>query len=184
MSENSDITGRQIAAGRILAGLGEEDLAGRANVSVATLGRIEAGDSASPELTNAVLAVRRALEAAGVEFTDGGQPGVRMRGRVRDGLSDGGDKAYEAASGWFGFVAWDGDRAIEIRASHRALDDLDPTTRRGSDYRGIVERNRERIFEVGRRLFECGIFERDGAVSIRVLSVAATPMSAPRSRLP
>ena len=79
MSENSDITGRQIAAGRILAGLGQEDLAGRANVSIATLGRIEAGDSASPELTNAVLAVRRALEAAGVEFADADQPGVRIK---------------------------------------------------------------------------------------------------------
>jgi transcriptional regulator with XRE-family HTH domain len=79
MSKSSDITGRQIAAARILAGLGEKDLAGRANVSVATLGRIEAGDVAPPELMNAVLAVRRALEAAGVEFADGAEPGVRMK---------------------------------------------------------------------------------------------------------
>jgi hypothetical protein len=39
---------------------------------------METGDGAQ-ELAKDMLAVRRALEAAGVEFTKGGQRGVRMK---------------------------------------------------------------------------------------------------------
>ena len=78
MNESDQITGRQIAAGRALAGLGPEEMARLADVSVPTLRRMETGDGAQ-ELANDMLAVRRALEAAGVEFTNGGQRGVRMK---------------------------------------------------------------------------------------------------------
>jgi transcriptional regulator with XRE-family HTH domain len=78
MNESDQITGRQIAAGRALAGLGLEEMARLADVSVPTLRRMETGDGAQ-ELANDMLAVRRALEAAGVEFTNGGQRGVRMK---------------------------------------------------------------------------------------------------------
>ncbi|SDR49538.1 Helix-turn-helix domain-containing protein [Rhizobiales bacterium GAS113] len=53
------------------------DLAAAAGVSPNTITRIEAG---LPSNSSTVSAVRRALEAAGVEFTNGGQPGVRLRG--------------------------------------------------------------------------------------------------------
>lgn len=77
-NEGDQITGRQIAAGRALAGLAHEELARQANVSVPALSRMEAGDGAQ-ELANDRLAVRRALEAAGVEFTNGDQRGVRTK---------------------------------------------------------------------------------------------------------
>ena len=73
------ITGRQIAAARTLLGMSQVDLAARSNISVPTLKRMEGSDGAASGLTNNVAAVRAALEAAGVEFTNGGQPGVRMK---------------------------------------------------------------------------------------------------------
>jgi hypothetical protein len=56
--------------------LGVRDLARLAKVSPATVVRFEA----SGELKERTVdAVRAALEAAGVEFTNGDQPGVRLK---------------------------------------------------------------------------------------------------------
>ena len=56
--------------------LSVRDVATMANVSTNTLTRLENGE----ELKLRTLeAVRNALEKAGVEFTNGDQPGVRMR---------------------------------------------------------------------------------------------------------
>jgi transcriptional regulator with XRE-family HTH domain len=74
------ITGRQIAAARALLGMNQPELAKGANISVPTLKRMEASEGAASGLANNVLAVRRALETAGVEFTNSGQPGVRLKG--------------------------------------------------------------------------------------------------------
>ena len=79
MSENDQLAGRQIAAARVLAGLSQETLATGANISVPTLRRMEASVGQARGYANNVAAVRRALEAAGVEFTNGDQPGVRLK---------------------------------------------------------------------------------------------------------
>ncbi|MER8581728.1 transcriptional regulator [Mesorhizobium sp. M1423] len=81
MSGNDQISGRQIAAARALAGIGQSDLAAAASISVPTLRRMEASEGAASGLANNVAAVRRALEAAGVIFVDenGEGPGVRLR---------------------------------------------------------------------------------------------------------
>jgi transcriptional regulator with XRE-family HTH domain len=75
------ITGRQIAAARVLLGMAQSDLAERANISVPTLKRMEASDGQAQALPNNVAAVRRALEEAGVLFLDpnGKGAGVRLR---------------------------------------------------------------------------------------------------------
>ena len=62
-----------------MAGISQADLAAAANISVPTLRRMEASDGAVTGFTNNVEAVRRALESAGVEFTDGDEPGVKLR---------------------------------------------------------------------------------------------------------
>ncbi len=54
-----------------------EDLAERTGLSRMTITRFESGQGRSNRAT--VLAMRQALEAAGVEFTDGDEPGVRLR---------------------------------------------------------------------------------------------------------
>jgi transcriptional regulator with XRE-family HTH domain len=75
------ITGRQIAAARTLLGMVQAELASRSAISVPTLKRMEGSEGHAAGLANNVTAVRAALEAAGVEFTNGAQPGVRMRKR-------------------------------------------------------------------------------------------------------
>jgi len=58
--------------------LGVRELAARAKVAPSTITRLEAGE----ELRERTIeAVQRALEAAGVEFTNGDAPGVRLRHR-------------------------------------------------------------------------------------------------------
>lgn len=76
-----NITGRQIAAARVMAGMDQKSLASAANVSVATLRRMEASPGPASGLANNVAAVLRALEEAGVEFIpeNGGGPGVRLK---------------------------------------------------------------------------------------------------------
>lgn len=74
-------TGRQIAAARTLIGMSQPDLAARANISVPTLKRMEASTGPAVGMANNVLAIRAALEAAGVIFVEenGEGPGVRLR---------------------------------------------------------------------------------------------------------
>jgi len=72
-------TGRQLAAARALLGISQTDLARRSAISVPTLKRMEASAGRASGMTNNVLAVRRALEDAGVEFTNHGLPGVKMK---------------------------------------------------------------------------------------------------------
>ena len=79
MSEKYHPTGRQIAAARTLAGISQADLAASAQISVPTLRRMEASEGQASGMANNVTAVMRALEEAGIEFLNHGQPGVRLR---------------------------------------------------------------------------------------------------------
>jgi transcriptional regulator with XRE-family HTH domain len=81
------ITGGQLRAARALLRWSADDLAAKSKIGVATVRRAEATDAA-PSITEANLdALKRTLEAAGVEFTNGGQPGVRLK-RPEDTHSD------------------------------------------------------------------------------------------------
>jgi hypothetical protein len=77
------LTSAQIRASRGLLRWSAEHLAREAALSLATIKRAEAADYETSMTTANDLAVRRALEAAGVEFIDenGGGPGVRLRKR-------------------------------------------------------------------------------------------------------
>ncbi len=79
------LTSSQIRAGRALLRWSADDLARESALGINTIRRAElAEDKTSLTVVND-LAVRRALEAAGVEFIDenGGGPGVRLRQRRR-----------------------------------------------------------------------------------------------------
>jgi transcriptional regulator with XRE-family HTH domain len=75
------LTGAQIRAARALLRWRAEDLAEKSAVGVATVRRAELSESATSMTVANDAAVRRALEAAGVEFIDqnGGGAGVRLR---------------------------------------------------------------------------------------------------------
>src|SRR6266702_2734941 len=77
------LTSAQIRAARALIRWSAEDLARETALSVATIRRAELTEGETSMTAANNLAVRRALESAGVEFIDenGGGPGVRLRRR-------------------------------------------------------------------------------------------------------
>jgi predicted transcriptional regulator len=73
------VTPEQCRAARGLLSWSQQDLAKNARVGVVTVHQLEAGVSQPRRST--IEVIRRAFEAAGVEFIDenGGGPGVRLR---------------------------------------------------------------------------------------------------------
>ncbi len=71
------MTPAQCRAARGLLDWTQDELAAKAAVSVVTIRNFEKGHSSLQRATLEVM--RRALEAAGVELTNGGQPGVRLK---------------------------------------------------------------------------------------------------------
>jgi transcriptional regulator with XRE-family HTH domain len=70
------MTPDQSRAARGLLDWSQAELAARSNLSESTVRDFEKGRRV-PSINN-LAAIRRALEAAGVEFIDGAQPGVRL----------------------------------------------------------------------------------------------------------
>ncbi len=81
------ITIKQIRAARALLGWSQEELAVKSGVSYPTIARIEAADGKIGGRPDTAAKIISALELAGVEFTNGGQPGVRLN-RQEDSAAD------------------------------------------------------------------------------------------------
>jgi transcriptional regulator with XRE-family HTH domain len=76
-------TGNQLKAARALAGVEQLALAEASGVSIGTIRNMEAcGSDVLKSSLKTISIVQRALEAAGVEFTNGGEPGVKLRRRT------------------------------------------------------------------------------------------------------
>jgi transcriptional regulator with XRE-family HTH domain len=75
------ITIPQVKAARALLGWSQSDLAANSGISEPTIARLESADGEIGGRRGTAEKIRRALEAAGVEFIDenGGGPGVRLR---------------------------------------------------------------------------------------------------------
>src|ERR1700686_1240862 len=84
-STRISLTSAQLRAARALIRWSAEDLARASAVGLTTIRRAELTDSETSMTAANDLAVRRALETAGVEFIDenGGGPGVRLRKPTR-----------------------------------------------------------------------------------------------------
>jgi transcriptional regulator with XRE-family HTH domain len=65
----------QCRMARAALGLGVRELAAAAKVSIDTVARFERGDELKERT---IEALQRTLETAGVEFTNGDRPGVRL----------------------------------------------------------------------------------------------------------
>lgn len=82
MGKNLLITGRLIAAARVLTGISRADLARASGVPLSTVARTEAGGGAPLQSTGDAEALRRALEEFGAMFipeSDGIGAGVRLK---------------------------------------------------------------------------------------------------------
>jgi transcriptional regulator with XRE-family HTH domain len=79
------LTSGQLRAARAFLRWSAEDLARESNLGVTTIRRAELAEGETSMTVANDLAVRRALESAGVEFIDedGGGPGVRLSKRQR-----------------------------------------------------------------------------------------------------
>ena len=73
-------TGNQLRAARALAGVDQQAVARTAKVAVNTIRNMEArGPDPITSGAVTVRSVQKALESFGIEFTNGDQPGVRLR---------------------------------------------------------------------------------------------------------
>jgi hypothetical protein len=87
--KSKPLNSAQIRAARALLRWSAADLAREAALGLATIKRAELADGETSMTVANDLAVRRALEAAGVEFIDenGGGPGARLRQHRRPKMS-------------------------------------------------------------------------------------------------
>jgi transcriptional regulator with XRE-family HTH domain len=73
------ITSEQVRAARALIRWEQRDLAETSKVSLPSIKRLETTHGPLSAQPRTIEAIQAALEAAGVEFTNGDQPGVRLR---------------------------------------------------------------------------------------------------------
>jgi transcriptional regulator with XRE-family HTH domain len=75
------ISSEQVRAARALIRWEQRDLAEASRVSLPSIKRLETTPGPLAAQARTIEALRAALEAAGVEFTNGGQPGVRLKAK-------------------------------------------------------------------------------------------------------
>lgn len=76
----ADITPRHTKAARMLLGWSQGDLAERAALGGSTVKRLEAKEEAMRKADlSTKAAMYNALSAVGIEFSNGGEPGARLR---------------------------------------------------------------------------------------------------------
>jgi predicted transcriptional regulator len=76
------VTSEQMRAARSMLRLEQERLAEASGVSLSTIRRLEGADGEMRAHATTLRQLQRALEAAGVVFTDGDEPGVKLRRRA------------------------------------------------------------------------------------------------------
>lgn len=74
--------GRQLRAARVLIGWEQIQLAKQAKVAIGTIRRMESFDGEIGCNTNTLHKVQFALEKAGIEFLNHGEPGVKLKKRA------------------------------------------------------------------------------------------------------
>jgi predicted transcriptional regulator len=72
-------TSEQVRAARALIRWEQRNLAETSKVSLPSIKRLETTPGALSAQPRTIEAIRAALEAAGIEFTNGDRPGVRLR---------------------------------------------------------------------------------------------------------
>lgn len=153
-----------------MLGLTQSDLAAKAGISKTALIAIET--AASDPKASTLSAIQRALEAAGVEFTNGNRPGLRMKSHK---LKDGGKNAFPVGpvAKWIGFGAVDDmGRVVTVQVEDIALERLDPSIIGGASHTSALDAYRDKIFKIAAEKYEDGLIEPDNVISITDADVA------------
>jgi transcriptional regulator with XRE-family HTH domain len=119
---------------------------------------------------NNLLAIQATLESAGVEFSNGDEPGVKIKSFK---LKDVGENPFywDHVSKLIAFAAKDGERRITICVEDLALEHFEDT-RGGADYLQKLQKHRGRIFRIAARKYELGHVEPDEIISVKFADVA------------
>ena len=153
----------QCKMARAAVGMGVRELAGRREGFANTVARLERGE---PLRERTVDAIRAALVAAGVEFTNGDQPGLRMK---KFKLRDAGQKAFHCdGSNFYWFWCSRQPWEITVIVQDLALQHLDPKIGGRADHVRTVEEHRSKLFEIAARKYELGHIEPCEIVSIKL----------------
>ncbi len=75
--------GKQVRAARVMLGWSQTQLAHKAKVAIGTIRRMEAFEGEIASYTSTLSKVQAAMEKAGIEFLNSGQPGVRLKSPSR-----------------------------------------------------------------------------------------------------
>jgi transcriptional regulator with XRE-family HTH domain len=75
------ISGAQVRAARAFLGWTAKELARRADVGISTVQRIESAEGPPNAHVSNLASIQSTLESAGIEFTSGDAPGIRLRGK-------------------------------------------------------------------------------------------------------
>jgi transcriptional regulator with XRE-family HTH domain len=81
MKTAQSISSEQVRAARALIRWEQRELAEASKVSLPSIKRLETTPGPLAAQPRTIHAIRSALESAGVEFTNGGQPGVRLKAK-------------------------------------------------------------------------------------------------------
>jgi transcriptional regulator with XRE-family HTH domain len=85
---DATLTSELMRAARGLLRWAQPDLSAASLVSLATIKRLEAKQGVLAANATTVAALRRALESAGIEFTEGSSPGVKLKGAAVSTAAD------------------------------------------------------------------------------------------------
>lgn len=168
MWDTQAMTPAQSRAARGLLNWNQDDLAKAAHVSSVTVRNFENGKSAPQRATLNVM--RAAFEADGVEFTNGDQPGVRLRSYK---LKDARHGPFPIDVDLIGFGATDGKRDITIHVERSALAYLDDQkVGSGAEHMRAFYKHSHRILGIAADKYEQGRTEPDDIVLVTRVDVA------------
>jgi transcriptional regulator with XRE-family HTH domain len=161
---------RQIKAARSLLDWSQERLAEASGVSLPTIRRLEAADGLLGGREDTGEKILAALKAAGVEFTNGDQPGVRIKSYR---LKDAGQNAFPPDDPRFiGFGAVEGERKITVLVEDLALQHIEPKISGGADHMWAFEKHRSRIFRIAAQKYDLGLIEAGQTISVMYADIA------------
>jgi transcriptional regulator with XRE-family HTH domain len=154
------LTSEQIRGARGMLRLEQQDLAERSGVSLETVKRIEQIPGPISALASTAAALQKALEAAGIEFTNDGQPGVRMR---RQGLVELGNLRVRQQPGPEGAVViepFGGKSKLKIGVPHWAFEGIGRAIRSHEEGVALVCKHLEIIRKIASAKLASGQTEK------------------------